>query len=200
MVTAASSPPVCKLRTLEPALLAERLRLPVRHAALLDLWRSPLMLLDTLVELELFAEAARLLVHALPEREAVWWACMCTTHTAPGELKAAEQMALDAAETWVRRLDEAARRAAAEAGRVRGHRLPGLWAARAAAWSAPVAGSAAATPFKPGTCGQAVGMAVTLASVRDATRRRKVRLARFIASGRDIVVGGAGRLPWEGEK
>ncbi|WBO58390.1 hypothetical protein GT370_14445 [Acidocella sp. MX-AZ03] len=27
-------------------------------------------------------EATRVLAHALPKREAVWWACMCALHTA----------------------------------------------------------------------------------------------------------------------
>ena len=190
----------CKLRKAEPALLARRLRLPSQHATLLDLARSPSMLLDTLVELDLLAEAARLLAYALPEREAVWWACMCAAHTAPDEMEAAERSALDAAEAWVRRPAADTRQAAAEAGRARPRRLSGAWAATAAAWSAPVPGGVsddADVSNAPATCGQAVEVAVALAAVRDAPTRRKIRLARFIASGRDIASGGAGRLPRE---
>ena len=47
--------PACKLRKLEPVRLARRLRLPSQHVTLIDLARSPSMLLDTLVELDLLA-------------------------------------------------------------------------------------------------------------------------------------------------
>jgi hypothetical protein len=44
---------------------------------------------DALQRLEargFLVEAARLVAHALPKREAVWWACMCAAHTAPANL------------------------------------------------------------------------------------------------------------------
>src|SRR4051812_23693597 len=47
-------------------------------------------------------EATRLVAHALPKREAVWWACMCAGHTAPADLPAADRVAREAAEDWVR--------------------------------------------------------------------------------------------------
>jgi hypothetical protein len=189
-----------KLRKLPPALLARALRLPAQHASLLDLAHAPSMLLDTLVELDLIAEAARLVAYALPEREAVWWACMCAVHTAPESMAEAERRALGAAEAWVRRPEAATRREAAEAGRVHLRRTPGPWAARAAAWSMPVPGAvsdSAERPAAPATCSQAVEVAVALAAARDEPQRRDTRLARFVASGHDIAGGGAGRLPRE---
>ncbi len=35
-------------------------------------------------------EATKLMAHALPRREGVWWACMCARHTEPVDLPAAE--------------------------------------------------------------------------------------------------------------
>src|SRR5258708_28548572 len=49
-------------------------------------------------------EATRLVAHAMPAREAVWWACACSRHTAPsGANPAAETTVREAAEEWVRR-------------------------------------------------------------------------------------------------
>src|SRR4029450_9735683 len=38
--------------------------------------------LDRLEQAGLLIEATRLIAHALPAREAVWWACACSRHTA----------------------------------------------------------------------------------------------------------------------
>jgi len=45
-------------------------------------------------------EATRLIAHALPKREAVWWACMCALHTAPPDLPEPDRAAREAAELW----------------------------------------------------------------------------------------------------
>jgi hypothetical protein len=187
-----------KLRAIDRAALGARLRLPHRHFALLDLWRSPDMMLATLLELGLQDEAARLLCCALPEREVVWWACMCVAHTAPDTLPDEESRALRSAEAWVRRPGPETRRAAAQAGRRRNHVLPGHWAAAAASWSGR--GPAPATPdgpALPGRSGRAVEIALRLAALRETACRRPGRLGRFLASGQDIAAGGLGRLPRE---
>ena len=36
-------------------------------------------------------EAVRVLAHALPKREGVWWACMCAVNTMPADLPAADR-------------------------------------------------------------------------------------------------------------
>ena len=87
-----------KLRQLPPDVLRRRLRLAEAH---MDLFRDvpgPTLLLDRLCGLNLLWAAVRLLSYALPEREAVWWACRCVTHTAPAVMAILEQKALTAAE------------------------------------------------------------------------------------------------------
>ncbi len=67
----------------------------------------------------LTAEAVRVMAHALPKREGVWWACMCAANTAPPDLKEPDRMARELAEQWVRQQKDEQRRAAmkhAEAG------------------------------------------------------------------------------------
>ncbi len=140
-------------------------------------------------------EAARLMAHALPPREAVWWACMCARHT--GATPAgADGAALAAAEEWVRRQTDETRRAAfAEAERA-AFGTPEAWAAVAAFWSGDSMSPPGQPKVPPGPhlCGTAVAGSVALAAVRVAPQRREARLRRFLESGRDIAGGGVGRL------
>src|SRR5271154_4069661 len=47
-------------------------------------------------------EAVRVFAHALPKREAVWWACMCATHTSPSAVAEGDRKARELSEAWVR--------------------------------------------------------------------------------------------------
>ena len=40
--------------------------------------QTPAQFLDVLIEKQQFPDAVRFLAHALPKREAVWWACLCS--------------------------------------------------------------------------------------------------------------------------
>jgi hypothetical protein len=137
-----------------------------------------------------------LFAHALPKREAVWWACMCARHTAPEALAAADRASREAAEVWVRRQTEDARRAAMDNAQQSGFGSPETWAAVAAFWS----GDSLSPPDQPKVppaphlTGTAVAGAVQLASVRGDPARQRTRLAAFLHSAREIAAGGAGRL------
>jgi hypothetical protein len=151
---------------------------------------------------ELRNDAARLAAHALPKREAVWWACMCARAVPLPTLTEADATAIAAAEAWVRKPgEEALRRAAMEAAQKTGFRTPEAWAAVGAFWSG---GSMApegqpAVPPPDHLTGVAVSGAVVLAAVRLRPDRAQARLARFLDAARDIAAGGAGRMaPEEG--
>src|SRR5215212_9927475 len=51
-------------------------------------------------------EAARLAAHALPKREAVWWACMCAAAVPSPQHSECDAAARLAAEAWVRKPGE----------------------------------------------------------------------------------------------
>lgn len=179
-----------KLRVLAPDVLRERLRIPPGKDTILVDHDGPGDLLNRLVQQDLLIEAARLLAYALPEREAVWWSCMCVLHTAPADFPAAERQATQAAEAWVRQPSEETKREAAWAAAAAGYGAPGAWPALAAYWSRPA--------LEGDTRGgRGVDTAITRAAMRDDTSRQNERLRRFIGSGRDIASGGAGRLPPE---
>jgi len=141
-------------------------------------------------------DAVKTIAHALPRREAVWWACMCARAVPDPALPAADSAALEAAEAWVRRPDEPARRAAAAAAERTKFATPEAWAAMGAFWSGGSM-SPEGQPVVPPPehlTGTAVAGAVMLAAVRHLPEKRNHRLERFLASARDIAGGGAGRL------
>ena len=173
----------------------------VGKAALGDC-RQSVEALDRLEHAGLLIEATRLIAHALPAREAVWWACACSHHTAAsGANPPAETTVRQAAEEWVRRQTDEHRRAAMKAAETAGFGSPEAWAAVAAFWSgdsmAPP--EAPKVPPQPHFPGLAVAGAVALAAARGQATRRDARLKRFLVSAKDIAVGGAGRIELESE-
>ncbi|HEX3400061.1 MAG TPA: hypothetical protein VHT74_07030 [Acetobacteraceae bacterium] len=144
-------------------------------------------------------EATRLVAHALPKREAVWWACMCAAHTAPADLPDADRRAREAAEDWVRQQGDKPRRAAWSLAEASGFGSPEAWTAVAAFWSGDSMAPEGqpAVPPAPHLAGAAVAGAVALAAIRGDVTRQQARLRRFLESGRNIAAGGPGRLPAE---
>jgi uncharacterized protein DUF6931 len=156
--------------------------------------------LDRLERAELLIEATRLIAHALPAREAIWWACACSRYTAAsGSDPAAEAKMREAAEEWVRKPTDEHRRAAMKQAEAMGFGSPEAWAAVGAFWSgdsmAPP--EAPKVPPQPHFTGLAVAGSVALAAARGPAVRRDDRLVRFLASAKDIAAGGAGRLEAE---
>jgi len=141
-------------------------------------------------------EAIRVLAHALPKREGVWWACMCTANTTQPDLTEADRLARETAEIWVRQQKDEQRRAAFAHAEVGGFQTPEAWSGVAAFWSgdsmAPV--GLPAVPPPPQAVGSAVAGAVALAAVRGEVKRQPARLKRFLESGRNIASGGPGRM------
>lgn len=144
-------------------------------------------------------EGARVLAHALPKRESVWWACMCAGHTAGADLAEADAKPRALAEAWVfKQTQELARAAMAEARRA-GFQSPEAWAGVAAFWSGDslTPPDTPAVPPPPHLTGLAVAGAVALAAVRHKPERQPQRLVMFLQSAQDIAAGGTGRLPPE---
>lgn len=140
--------------------------------------------------------AIRLCAHALPTREAVWWACMCADHTAPAELAEPDRVVRVASEEWVRRPSDATRRAAMARAQDAGLVSPEAWTGVGAFWSGgsmSPEGQPAVEPA-PDLFGTAIAGSILLASVRVEPSRQPGRLRRFLDSARDIAAGGPGRI------
>jgi hypothetical protein len=179
-----------KLRRFEPDLLQRWLQLPGEYRGLVDEIDAPEPLLWRLCQLRLWPEAVRMLAYTLPEREAVWWSCICVRHTA-ASLPAPELGAVEAAEAWVRKPEPELRREAAMAASASGYAAPGAWSALAAVWSHR-------KKLLPDLCGgRGAATAVKRAAGRNRPERQRERLRHFVQSGVDVGNGGAGRLPPE---
>ncbi len=162
--------------------------------------RNAVEALDRLEKAGLLVEATRLIAHALPAREAVWWACACSRHTAAsGTDPSGEAKVREAAEEWVRKQTDEHRRTAMKEAETAGFGSAEAWAAVGAFWSgdsmAPP--DAPKVPPQPHFTGLAVAGSVALAAARGPAVRRDDRLSRFLTSAKDIAAGGAGRLEAE---
>jgi hypothetical protein len=155
--------------------------------------------LDRLEASGFLIEATNLLGHALPKREAVWWACMCAAHTAPADLPGPDRAAREAAELWVRQPTDKNRRAAMAKAEATAFQTPDALCAYAVFWSGDTIGpeDQPPTPPTPHMTGKMAAAAVYLAAVRTTPAREEARLKRFLESGRNIAAGGPGRLPPE---
>ena len=158
---------------------------------------SPLACIQALVEHKCFNDAVKLIAHALPKREAVWWACLAAQHAA-GEapLEGDNAAAVKAAEKWVKDPSEENRQAAKKLGDKTGHKSAASWAATAAYWSA---GSMAAegdpaVPPPPFLYAHAVAGSVSLAAALPDPDRADEKFSHYIKQGLDLAAGGRGEV------
>jgi hypothetical protein len=182
-----------KLRMLPVDKLRNRLRLTPQQQDLVRDARGPAELLALLRQHDLMEPSIALLSYALPEREAVWWACMCILHTAPVAQPTEQQRALALAQDWVRTPTEEKRRQGPAAAREAGYTSAAAFTARA------VFASRLADPSSL-HAGRRVEGAIRRAADDDGSGRGQARRQRFIASALEIAAGGAGRLPPEGDE
>ena len=114
--------------------IARHFELLSESQPLLSDTHTPGEFLQILMDHGHYHDAITFLAHAIPAREAVWWACLCVRdHLADSD--EAYQQAHTAAEAWVRKPTEDNRRNA-EQGAEEGHyKTPASWAAAAAFWS-----------------------------------------------------------------
>ena len=148
---------------------------------------------DRVVRASLYADATRFLAYGLPEREAVWWACLCVRSVPAccGDEIAAE--AMQAAEAWIKNPEEENREVALAAGSKHKFEMPGApaaWTAMAAGWS----GGATATddenvPEPPEhLTAHAASGAIILAASAEPDRANEV-YRKFLETGVQIAQG-----------
>jgi hypothetical protein len=138
------------------------------------------------------ADAIVFLAYLLPRREAVWWARQCV-----GAIlgSGADDVALRAADAWVRAPEEENRLAALEMGTAGDQRLATTWLALAAAWS----GGSMCAPDKklmaaPITaCAKAANAAIVLAATVGDPLAIGPRIAACAEAGVRFAEGGDAR-------
>jgi hypothetical protein len=140
--------------------------------------QSPRAFFSRLIEKGRQADAVRYLAHALPRREAVWWAWACSRKSAgaapPPKIKAA----LDATEQWIVQPTEENRRRALQVG---------------AALAAFMSGGSMAPPDAPVVppgefiCAKAVSGSVTLAVVGKEPERATEKFKEYLQLGLEVA-------------
>lgn len=193
--TAAPQRPPVKLKAAAIKTVLERAELTPDAAKVVEGRADVPAALAALLDAGLLNDAARLVAHALPKREAVWWACMCARATET-EPPPADAESLAAAEAWVRKPEEPHRRQAMAKAEAAGFRSPEAWAAIGAFWSGGSMAPEGQPVVPPGDhlTGLAVAGAVALAAVRKHPEKADATLRAFLAGAVDIAGGGAGRI------
>jgi uncharacterized protein DUF6931 len=139
----------------------------------------------------LWQDAMNLLAHALPKREAVWWASKCARIAAgpPPSLAAADALAW--VERWVAEPTEEHRRAAASAAARAGVGTPAGLTAMAAFWSGGSLAPAGLPEVPPGETFTARGVAgaILLAGVLAEPEQAPARYRRYLDIGLAIADG-----------
>lgn len=149
---------------------------------------SPSEYLNRLLEKQNYTAAVQFLAHALPKREAVWWACLCaksSSGTAPSA------GALAAAEKWVANPTEESRRQTVSAALAAGLVSPAGCAALAAFVAEGSLGAPEAPPIPPAETmtSQTVAGGVLLAAAQGGEGRMAQQLRACLALGLDVARG-----------
>jgi hypothetical protein len=152
----------------------------------------PKQALDLLIDKGQLADAVQFLAHALPKREAVWWACLCARAAAGTSPTPPISAALAAAEKWAREPREENRRATEAAAQTAGVGTPAGCAALAAFFSGGSLGPPhLKQPIPPGPTltPRAVAGAIMLAAVQDEPEKAPEKYRKFLAQGLEVASG-----------
>jgi hypothetical protein len=152
--------------------------------------------LTLLTDHELFSDAVTLMAHALPKREAVWWACLAARTLIDEQTLPEVVAALEGAEAWVFKPSDETRRAAMERAHKTQFDHPAVWAAVGAFWSggSMVAPELPEVPPAEHLTGLAVSGAVRLAAVSRNPESAPEKYRALLAQALDIANGGNGQV------
>ncbi|CAN5242758.1 hypothetical protein BH09GEM1_BH09GEM1_12600 [soil metagenome] len=142
-----------------------------------------------LLDHALHADAIRFIAHALPRREAVWWAWVCARKVAGAEPTPAVKAALEATERWIVQPTEEHRRQALHFGEAADFGTPAGCAALAAFMSAGSLAPPSAPPVPPDEfmTAKAVAGSVTLAAVTTEPERAAEKFVEFANVGLEVA-------------
>jgi hypothetical protein len=170
--------------------ICRRFPLGEQAAKLLQPNQTPQQVLDLFIQHQHFLDAVRLLAHALPRREAVWWTCV-SVRAATGSLVPLQLKAIEAAERWTREADEEARRACLPAAQAAGFGTPGGCAALAAFLSGGSMTPAEQTAVPPAEhlTGQLAANGILLVVVLREPEKAADKYRRLLALGLEVARG-----------
>jgi hypothetical protein len=140
---------------------------------------------ELLIERARYPDAVRFLAHALPRREAVWWAWVCARRVAGEKPAAPIQASLDATQQWIADPTDQRRRAAMQHAETVGFGTP----AGSAGLAAFLSGGSLAPPdveaVPPGEfmAAKAIAGSIILAAVATEPERADEKFRGFVEQG-----------------
>jgi len=156
---------------------------------------APADYLNALMDIDYYYDAVVFLAHALPVREAVWWACVCSRYHAQGA-EAKYQLSLKAAESWAYEPSEENRQICKKFTVESEFATPASCAAAAAFWSGGNinAKDKPAMEPVPYTYAHAVTSAIAMAAGYGTPEENEVekRYRVYLQHGINIANGGNG--------
>jgi len=150
---------------------------------------APKAFFSLLMERKLHADAIRFLAHALPRREAVWWAWVCARKSTAADASPPVKQALEATERWIVQPTEENRRQAMKAGEAADFGT----AAGCAALAAFMSSGSLAPPDAPVVppdeflCAKAVSGSVMMAAVVPDAKRAPERFVEYLGLGLEVA-------------
>ena len=96
---------------------------------------TPEEYINKLLEKEYFADSIIFLAHALPKREAIWWACLCSKAVINKDTRADDIASITVAEKWVYEPDDKKRRMCGTLAEKGEYKSAQNWTAAAVFWS-----------------------------------------------------------------
>jgi hypothetical protein len=175
--------------------ICEGIDLSDQASALLEDNPTVVNYLQELIILEFYLDAVRFLAHALPKREATWWACLCARNEWTEKTPTNEIKAVELAEAWVYEPTEDNRVLILPVTEELTYKTAASWAAIAAFWSgddiSPVPQAVIPPPEK--LYAKAVIGAVLLSAVQGSPSNVNENYQLFLQQGINIANGGNGR-------
>lgn len=195
----ASAVSLTKVTIPKASVICQDIELESQAKIFLEADPGPVEFLNALLAQQLYPDAVRFLARALPKRESIWWACLCARSSLTENSAQELIKSLEAAEAWVYKPSEAARRVANAAAHAASFENPAAWAAMAAFWSdgsiAPE--NVPVVPPAENLTAKAVAGAVMLAAVLTQPEKAQDKYLFFLEQGIEIANGGNGRV-WQG--
>lgn len=139
-------------------------------------------------------DAIRVLAHALPKRESIWWSCLCAKQALGDQPSPDSLSSISVAEQWAITPTEENRESARQWSLKTDQKTAASWAATAAFWAEGSMTEPGETeiPPPPYLYAHAVAGAVNLAAFQPDPSVAEEKLQRFIRQGIDLAQGGRG--------
>ncbi len=151
----------------------------------------PRPFLDRLIAAKHYVDAAHLAAHALPRREAIWWACVSARMSYGAAAPPKQAAVLDAADAWVAQPTDEKRRAAFKLAEAAEFGNPAGQIGMAVFFSSGSIAPAgqAELPPPPNMCANSVANAVILSAVLGDAKNAATRYPQFFTLGLEVANG-----------